>query len=118
MLRLPNEELRELFQTCIEHVPSPWITALLLGVAKGGPRDLTDARDYRTIGLGSCLVKTLALMIDRRLPEWSDAHDIILESQNGFRAGHRTNNNAFVLRIAIEGASINARMNGRPIKNI
>lgn len=113
VLKLPNDELRDLFQTCIDRrdAPSVWMTALLVGVAKKGPRDLHDPENYRTIGLESCLVKTLTLMIDRRLREWSDDVGRIPETQNGFRAKHRTNNNAFVLRCAIE----KAKSEGKPL---
>lgn len=111
ILTIPNDLLCELFQKCIDtcDAPSTWLTALLVGVAKKGsidgvPRDLNDPTNYRTIGLESCLVKTLTLLIDRRLREWSDTAGRIPDSQNGFRSKHRTNNNAFVLRTAIEKA--------------
>ena len=63
-----------------------------------------DPASYRTIGLESILLKMLTLLIDRRIREWADAMDLIPDTQNGFREGARTNNNAFVLRAAIEKA--------------
>ncbi|EIW60653.1 uncharacterized protein TRAVEDRAFT_119579, partial [Trametes versicolor FP-101664 SS1] len=74
VLQIPSERLCELFQA------------------------------YRTIGLESCLLKTLTLLIDRRLRAWAEDVGRIPDSQNGFRAGHRTFNNAFILRAAIEKA--------------
>ncbi|KAI0323197.1 hypothetical protein GY45DRAFT_1265015, partial [Cubamyces sp. BRFM 1775] len=70
---------------------------------------LHDPTGYRNIGLESCLLKTLTLLIDRRLREWADETDRLPPLQNGFRAGHRTENNVFTLRIAIEQARATER---------
>ncbi|KII94047.1 hypothetical protein PLICRDRAFT_102359, partial [Plicaturopsis crispa FD-325 SS-3] len=59
---------------------------------------------YRLIGLESCLLKVLTLLIDKRFREWALACNIIPDSQNGFQAEHRTNDNSFVLRCAIDRA--------------
>ncbi|OBZ76827.1 hypothetical protein A0H81_02948 [Grifola frondosa] len=105
ILAIPNEDLVLLFQECIARLdaPSEWLVAILTGVGKKG-KDLMDLNGYRTIGLESCLLKMLTLLIDHRLREWADAQEQLPPSQNGFRAGHRTNNNAFILRTAIEKA--------------
>ncbi|EIW53536.1 uncharacterized protein TRAVEDRAFT_133224, partial [Trametes versicolor FP-101664 SS1] len=66
--------------------------------------ELRDPAGYRNIGLESCLLKTLTLLIDRRMREWSDAEDIVPPLQNGFRTGYRTENNVFTLRVAAEQA--------------
>ncbi|KAJ6482322.1 hypothetical protein C8R47DRAFT_1283329 [Mycena vitilis] len=36
-------------------------------------------------------------IFDERLREWAEANNIIPDSQNGFRAGHRTEDNCFIL---------------------
>ncbi|EJD47308.1 hypothetical protein AURDEDRAFT_62337, partial [Auricularia subglabra TFB-10046 SS5] len=84
ILLIPNDVLLELFNACLEA--------------------------YRTIGLECCLLKFLTMLMDGRIREWLDARpDILPRSQNGFRAGSRTNNNTFILRCAAE----NARPQGR-----
>ncbi|KZP07141.1 hypothetical protein FIBSPDRAFT_712838, partial [Athelia psychrophila] len=74
VLCIPNDALRELFQA------------------------------YRIIGLESCLLKTLTLLIALRLRKWMTSCNLLPDSQNGFRSGNRTNNNSFILRCAIEKA--------------
>ncbi|KAI0715212.1 hypothetical protein C8Q76DRAFT_571182, partial [Earliella scabrosa] len=78
----PSEELCELFQACDGSVPT----------------------NYRTIGLESCMLKTMTLLIDRRLREWAESASALPDSQSGFRKHHRPNNNPFVLRVAAERA--------------
>lgn len=46
----------------------------------------------------------MTLLIHSRLTAWAAENNIIPTSQNGFREGYRTNNNAFILRCAIEKA--------------
>ncbi|GBE82387.1 Ribonuclease H1 [Sparassis crispa] len=105
ILAIPNEQLLLLFEQCLAQCDAPqiWLTSLLAAIQKKG-KSAADPAGYRTIGLESCLLKLLTLLIDRRLRAWSDAGGIIPPSQNGFRANHRTNNNAFILRTAIETA--------------
>ncbi|TFY50289.1 hypothetical protein EVJ58_g11109, partial [Rhodofomes roseus] len=112
VLRIPNEELLHLFQACVDSrdAPTTWLTASLIGIGKRG-KDLGDPTNYRAVGLESCMLKMLTLMIERRIRNWAESTGKLPMSQNGFREGHRTNNNAFVLRTAIE----KARANGKPL---
>lgn len=103
LLQVSNEELRELFQRCVDSCDAPqqWLTTILSAVGKPG-KPLTDAENYRNIGLESCLLKMLTLLIDRRLQEWSDATGKVPPTQNRFRVGHQTANNVFTLRSVVE----------------
>ncbi|KAI5897157.1 uncharacterized protein SCHCODRAFT_02493924, partial [Schizophyllum commune H4-8] len=67
--------------------------------------------NYRIIGLESCLLAALTLLVDHRFREWAEDGGLIPPSQNGFHEGYRTNNNIFILRCAIE----RARASGRPL---
>src|SRR5690606_13425023 len=55
--------------------------------------------------LECCLLKMMALLIDRRFRNWMDSKHILPDSQNGFREGYRTTNCAFILRCAIDNAA-------------
>ncbi|OJT08564.1 RNA-directed DNA polymerase from mobile element jockey [Trametes pubescens] len=105
VLQIPNEELRILFQSCLDSLDSPqdWLSATLAAIQKKG-KDPKDPAGYRNIGLESCLLKTLTLLINRRMREWSDTEGIVPPLQNGFRTGYRTENNVFTLRVAAEQA--------------
>ncbi|KAE9389178.1 hypothetical protein BT96DRAFT_764988, partial [Gymnopus androsaceus JB14] len=60
--------------------------------------------DYRAVGLESCMLKFVTLLIMKRFVNWAKARKIIPPPQNGFRKGYRTNNNTFILRAAMEKA--------------
>ncbi|CDO70999.1 hypothetical protein BN946_scf184844.g3 [Trametes cinnabarina] len=105
VINTPSEKLCELFNACIADcsAPAPWLVAVLAAARKPG-KDGSRPENYRTIGLESCFLKTLTVLIDRRLRDWAKAVGRLPDSQSGFRAGHRTYNNAFVVRAAIEKA--------------
>ncbi|KLO04485.1 hypothetical protein SCHPADRAFT_796585, partial [Schizopora paradoxa] len=67
-------------------------------------KPLNDPQSYRVIGLQSCFLKVLTLMIDRRLRDWATETRAIPDLQNGFRPGYRTHNNSFILKCAIDKA--------------
>lgn len=105
ILAIPDEDLVSLFNHCLDanEIPRIWLTSLLAAIPKKD-RDLFMPDSYRAIGLQSCMLKFLTLLIDRRLVEWMEDVDVLPDSQNGFRAHNRTHNNAFILRSAIETA--------------
>lgn len=105
VLSIKNESLRKLYQTCIDRlqVPSSWMEAVIAAIPKKG-KPANDPNGYRLIGLQSCLLKALTLLIDKRLREWALSKNLIPDSQNGFRPAYRTNNNSYILRCAIDKA--------------
>lgn len=105
ILSIPNEKLAAFFTTCIRErrIPSMWKLTLLVAVPKAkGPFD--NPENYRMIALECCLLKLLTLIIDSRIRTFAEREGLIPNSQNGFRPGYRTENNAFILRIAAEKA--------------
>jgi hypothetical protein len=103
---IPNTALAELFNTCMSstNLPTNWLSTALVGILKQGkPSD--EPSSYRLIGLESCLLKFLTLLVDGRIREWADSCSILPPSQNGFRTAYRTNNNSLILRCAIERAN-------------
>lgn len=105
VLAIPTDALRNLFQLCVTDltIPQAWLTAIIAAVKKPH-KDAGDPDSYRTIGLESCLLKTMTLLIDHRLREWADRESLIPDEQSGFRKGHRALNSVFVLRTLIDKA--------------
>lgn len=99
VLAIPSDRLCKLFQACVDSTAAPqaWLTAIIAAVKKP-KKDGALPESYRTIGLESCRLKTLTLLIDRRLRAWAEDVKRIPDSQNGTRSGFRTFNNAFILR--------------------
>ncbi|PPQ81254.1 hypothetical protein CVT26_015075 [Gymnopilus dilepis] len=105
IIEIDNAALCDLLNKCLENrdAPASWLTTVIVGILKRGrPKD--DPNNYRAVGLESCLLKLMTLLIHMRLTEWCEKYKIIPPTQNGFRAGYRTNNNMFILRTAIEKA--------------
>ncbi|GLB40535.1 hypothetical protein LshimejAT787_0804060 [Lyophyllum shimeji] len=109
---IDNNVLCNLLNKCLfdNDAPSVWLQTILIGIIKKG-KPHSDPESYRTIGLESCMLKLMTLLIHKRLTVWCDEQGLLPPSQNGFREGHRTNDNAFVLRCAID----RARHDGKPL---
>ncbi|KAJ8092725.1 hypothetical protein PM082_007054 [Marasmius tenuissimus] len=62
---IPNDILTELFQACLDRCDSPSSRrrTVLIGILKKN-KDPTSADSYRIIGLESCLLKSLTLILD------------------------------------------------------
>ena len=110
IMRMPNDRLCDLFNECVRTCDAPeiWLTSILAAAPKKG-KGGSDPAGYRNIGLESCLLKTLTFLIERRLRDWAQKNDLIPPHQNGFRAAHRTENNVFTLRVAIDKARADGR---------
>lgn len=105
VLTIPAEELVHLFNYCLRNneIPQAWLLSLLAAVPKKG-RDLMTLEDYHIIGLQSCLMKLLMLIIEFWVTEWIDNASILPFSQNNFQHGNHTHNNSFILHTAIDHA--------------
>src|SRR6185437_14264826 len=57
----------------------------------------TDVNDYRPITLTSCVGKLFEALLLVRLTAFSDANDLLVEEQGGFRAGRSTLDQIFTL---------------------
>ncbi|KAF9020380.1 hypothetical protein BDZ89DRAFT_274573 [Hymenopellis radicata] len=60
--------------------------------------DAGKAGSYRLIGLESCILKMMTLLVERRTQQWMSDIDIIPETQNGFRKGYNALNNPWILQ--------------------
>ncbi|TFY75202.1 hypothetical protein EWM64_g8810 [Hericium alpestre] len=105
LMAIPNNVLSDLCRTCIAKgdVPHEWLLTYIVAILKHG-RPARDPESYHVIGLESCFLKFLTLLIEFRFRTWAEESDMLPASQNGFCHGFHTNNNAFVLRCAIDVA--------------
>ncbi|KAJ7263168.1 hypothetical protein B0H12DRAFT_977612, partial [Mycena haematopus] len=65
---------------------------------------------YRLVVLECCLLKFLTLLIDRRVKEYASEAKLIPDTQNGFMATYRTNNNPFLLRVMSDRAAAEGKV--------
>ena len=105
LVDIPTNDLCGLLNKCLSDIeaPSLWLSTVLIGIPKRG-KPSGEPDNYRTIGLESCFLKLMTLLIHNRLMNWCETNNLLPESQNGFRQGFRTNNNTFILRCAIDRA--------------
>ena len=80
--------------------PPEWALGAITPILKKG--DPTDPNNYRGITVGHVLGKLYALVINARLTTWLETRGLRAKGQAGFRLGHRTVDNCFVLRALAE----------------
>ena len=64
--------------------------------------DVNDTNNYRGITLLSCMGKLFTSVINYRLKQYSDAQEIISETQAGFREGYSTLDHIFLLKCVVD----------------
>jgi len=86
---IPNEDLLVLFQQCIDSgdAPDAWLTTIIIGILKIG-KPANNPESYCLVGLESCLLKMVTLLIAKRIHNWVQENDLLPLSQNGFREGY------------------------------
>lgn len=81
-------------------VPKEWCEAFLSAVFKSGDSSVLD--NYRGIAVGSAMGKLYSMIIESRLSRFCEEHGHRAQGQAGFRDGHRTSDNVFVLKHLID----------------
>ena len=82
-------------------IPESWTTGIIIPIfkKKGDPRDPSN---YRGVTLVSILGKVFTKMLNVRLEKFSNLNEILLPNQAGFRKGHSTVDQVYVLQTLIE----------------
>ena len=92
-----------LFNTVLTsgEIPESWTTGIIIPIfkKKGDPRDPSN---YRGVTLVSILGKVFTKMLNVRLEKFSNLNEILLPNQAGFRKGHSTVDQVYVLQTLIE----------------
>lgn len=81
-------------------VPQSWCESTLWPVHKKGDRE--NPANYRGIAIGNSIYKLLAQIVGTRLRQYVEDHDILPDSQNGFRAKRSTIDNVAILNKCIQ----------------
>jgi hypothetical protein len=105
IMAIENEVLSRLINECVDRNDAllVWFTTVIAAIPKKD-KPLSDANSYWTVGLESCFLKLVCLLIRKRIYSWAEERNIIAPSQNGFREGYHTNNNGFILQCMVEHA--------------
>ena len=77
------------------YFPEKWTEGIVIPLFKKGDPD--DVNNYRGITLLSCLSKIFTGVLNKRVNAWCEEHNIISDSQFGFRKGCSTTDAIFVL---------------------
>ena len=75
--------------------PEDWCESIISPIHKSGPTNKPE--NYRAIALINCLCKLFMNIMTIRLTEWAETHNVLDESQAGFRKGYSTMDNVFFL---------------------
>jgi hypothetical protein len=82
ILAIDNAVLCRLINECLDrnNAPQVWMTTLIAAIPKKN-KPLSEADSYRTVGLESCFLKLVCLLIHKRIYTWAEDHNIIPPSQ-------------------------------------
>ena len=89
--------LVQLFNEILDtgNFPSEWSESIITPIHKKGPK--SDPGNYRGISLINSLGKIFVSVLNSRLQHFCDEHELIDESQAGFRKDYSTTDNIFTL---------------------
>ena len=97
------EPLTQLFNEIFtSQFPESWSVGIITPIFKKG--DKNDCNNYRGVTVGTALSKLYAMILNKRLMEWTEKHKLRANAQAGFRSDHRCPDNVFILRTLIEQA--------------
>jgi hypothetical protein len=110
---IPNEILKHknihpylilFFQACLESgiTPSVWKQALIKPIPKSSSKDPLVPLNYRGISLISCISKTYSSIINNRIMQFCDDHNLLVDEQNGFRKDRSCDDHIFSLTSIVE----------------
>ena len=78
-------------------VPSTWLKAVVNPIPKGSGKDPFVPLNYRGISLLSCISKAYTSLINERISNYCEQHNILVDEQNGFRKGRSCSDHLFTL---------------------
>ena len=84
----------------LEYFPSVWTVGSIVPIFKSG--DKNNLNNYRGITILSCLGKLFTKILNRRLTAWAEQHNILDETQYGFRKHRSTVDCIFIIHGLIE----------------
>lgn len=101
---LPERAMKDwtqiLNQLCTRgKLPREWRMTVIYPLHKGGNED--EVSNYRGISLLNTGYKVLANILVKRLKNWVEQHNILGESQAGFRSGRATRDHIFILNALV-----------------
>ena len=82
-------------------IPDPWLTGKIVPIYKN-KGDSKNPENYRPITILSCLGKLFTAIINARLTIYIEENDLLNKNQAGFRKGHSTIDNIFILHLLSE----------------
>ena len=90
-------------------MPTVWTRSIIKPIPKSSTRDPHVPLNYRGISLLSCISKILSGILNNRLCEYYNTHNIIVDEQNGFRKGRSCEEHVFTLTNIIKNRLSNGR---------
>ena len=117
---VPNEVLKHegifsllvsFINICFKYslMPTVWTLSIIKPISKSSTRDPHVPLNYRGISLLSCISNILSGILNNRLCEYYNTHNIIVDEQNGFRKGRSCEEHVFTLTNIIKNRLSNGR---------
>ena len=91
-------------------IPESWLVDEILPIYKN-KGDTKNPENYRPIKLLSCVGKLFTSIVNSRLNKYAEEHNVISDSQTGFRKGFSTADNLYVINSLTEILKSNSKKN-------
>ncbi|MCG8110258.1 MAG: reverse transcriptase family protein, partial [Candidatus Thiodiazotropha taylori] len=82
-------------------IPESWLIGNILPIYKN-KGDSHNPENYRPITLLSCLGKVFTSILNNRLNQYAEDHEVLTDCQAGFRKGYSTADNLFIINSLVE----------------
>ena len=80
---------------CESRFPREWSKSIVVPIFKKGDPEVPD--NYRGVALTSVISKVYTHILNKRMTQWANREEKIIEQQAGFRAGYSTTDHIFTL---------------------
>ena len=92
-----KNNIRHIMEKCLngQPIPDDWRDSIIYPIHKAGPKKV--ATNYRGIAITNCCYKLYAKIVNSRLEQFVESHNILPDCQNRFRKKRSTIDNIYIL---------------------
>jgi len=96
--------MTELFNTCFDSqvIPTMWMRGVINPIPKDNTKDPREPLNSRGITLACVMYKVYCGVLNRRINQWTELHQLLTDEQNGFRQGRSTLDHLSTLTSIVE----------------
>ena len=94
-----KNNIRHIMEKCLngQPIPDDWSDSIINPIYKAGPKKVELIATFFGIAITNCCYKLYAKIVNSRLEQFVESHNILPDCQNGFRKQRSTIDNIYIL---------------------